>query len=299
MSRIDHLRTFVDVYRRRSFTAAARALGITQPAVSLHVGALEAWVGKPLFERLPRGVRPTPAADELARAVGPLIDGLESRLAAYRPGSAAGGVLHLAAPPDFVHGALPASLAALLAGGWRLRVHTADRAALHAMLRDASVDLAITASPPDAQAQGYARLLTERFLLVMAPAMAQRAGASPTAETLAALPLIAFDEDLPLVRQVWLQRFGSAPPLQAALTVPDLRAIRALVAQGAGWSALPDYQCAADLAAGRLVALTRAADAPANTLYLVWNRSALRDPRLQRARDLLLREFAARDAAGE
>lgn len=296
MSRIDHLRTFIDVYRLQSFTGAAHQLGITQPAVSMHVAALESLIGKPLFERLPRGVRATPAAHELAQAVGPLIDGLESRLASYRAGSDAGGIVHLAAPPDFVHGSLTAAMSALMGQGWRLRIHTGGRDAIYAMLDASEVDLAIiTASMPQGRPRGYARLLTERFLLVMAPAMAHRAGDTPTPERLTALPLIAFDEDLPLVRQVWLQRFGTAPLLQAALTMPDLRVIRELVVQGIGWSALPDYQCAADLKSGRLVSLTPPEAAPTNLLYLVWNESAMRHPRLQRVRDFLLQCFVVKN----
>ena len=36
------LRTFVEVYRRRSLSEAARAIGITQPAASQHIASLEA-----------------------------------------------------------------------------------------------------------------------------------------------------------------------------------------------------------------------------------------------------------------
>ena len=49
------------VARHGSFTAAAHAIGYTQSAVSRQVAALEREAGSPLFERLPRGVRPTPA----------------------------------------------------------------------------------------------------------------------------------------------------------------------------------------------------------------------------------------------
>ena len=45
------LRTFVEVYRRRSLSDAARAIGITQPAASQHIASLEAQLGHPLFDR--------------------------------------------------------------------------------------------------------------------------------------------------------------------------------------------------------------------------------------------------------
>ncbi|RXZ38191.1 LysR family transcriptional regulator [Oxalobacteraceae bacterium CAVE-383] len=84
MNYLTHLRTFLDVYRSQSFSRAAEHLGITQPAASLHVQALEALVGEPLFIRRARGVTATGAADELAQSVGAHIDELETTLASYR-----------------------------------------------------------------------------------------------------------------------------------------------------------------------------------------------------------------------
>ena len=58
MSHLDHLHTFIEAYRLSSFSRAAERLGMTQPAASLHIQALEAFVGKPLFLRRARGVTP-------------------------------------------------------------------------------------------------------------------------------------------------------------------------------------------------------------------------------------------------
>lgn len=54
--------TFLEVYRQRSFTRAADALLITQPAVSQHIRQLEAYYGCALFSKTGRGIEPTPAA---------------------------------------------------------------------------------------------------------------------------------------------------------------------------------------------------------------------------------------------
>ncbi|BDZ41794.1 LysR family transcriptional regulator [Paraoerskovia sediminicola] len=55
------LSTLIAVVDHGSITAAARALHLSQPAVSQQLTALEREVGTPLLERLPRGVRPTAA----------------------------------------------------------------------------------------------------------------------------------------------------------------------------------------------------------------------------------------------
>lgn len=45
------LRVLVEVARAGSFTAAARVLGYTQPAISRQAAALESVAGRVLFER--------------------------------------------------------------------------------------------------------------------------------------------------------------------------------------------------------------------------------------------------------
>ena len=50
------LRVFETVCRKKSFTAAAKELGVTQPAVSQQISELERLIGKTLFQRLPNSV---------------------------------------------------------------------------------------------------------------------------------------------------------------------------------------------------------------------------------------------------
>ena len=64
---------FDAIYRLRNLTAAGRTLGLSQPAMSHALGRLRSALGDPLFIRLPRGLQPTPLANDLAPA---LMDGL-------------------------------------------------------------------------------------------------------------------------------------------------------------------------------------------------------------------------------
>ena len=70
---------------------------------------------------------------------------------------------------------------------------------------------------------------------------------------------------LPIARRHWRTVFGRRLGAEAAVTVPDLRAVLAAVVAGAGWSVLPRYLCADELAAGRLALLHEPANPPDNT----------------------------------
>lgn len=62
-----HIRTFHEVVRAGSYSAAARVLGYTQPAITQQMKALERAVGTPLFTRVGRGLRLTEAGEALSR----------------------------------------------------------------------------------------------------------------------------------------------------------------------------------------------------------------------------------------
>lgn len=61
------LATFLAVHRAGRISAAAKALHLSQPAVTAQVRRLEAALGLPLFTRSVRGVAPTDAGERLAR----------------------------------------------------------------------------------------------------------------------------------------------------------------------------------------------------------------------------------------
>lgn len=289
-----HLRSFIEVYRRRSFTAAAHALGLTQPALSQHVASLENQIGRALFDRHARGVLPTAMADDLAARIGSTLDEAEAALSSARARSTElTGTILLAGPSDFLAEGCTALLMRLQRAGLAVRIDVGGREALYDKLCGDEVDLAITASAPSVARLDHARIAEERLLLVAAPELLRTIeAASGLAAGLAAAPCLAYDLERPLVR-TWLERNGiDLPDSQPAVTAPDLRMLRGLVADGAGWTVLPDYLCTEALRTRRLAVLPAPVETPVNPLNLVWARSALRHPRIAFARKTLLQASA-------
>ena len=71
-----HLRVLRAVSTTGSFSAAARELGCTQPAVSQQMKALEHSAGTPLLIRTGRGMRLTEAGEVLVRHAAGVLAGL-------------------------------------------------------------------------------------------------------------------------------------------------------------------------------------------------------------------------------
>ncbi len=293
-----HLRTFIEVYRQRSLTGAARALGLTQPAVSQQIASLEAQLGRPLFERHARGVRPTTIADDLAASLGQTLDAAEAALAAVRARSMRlSGTVHIAAPSDFLSEFVAGRLKPLVEAGLDLRLHIGGKEALYAMLLDDRVHLALTASRPEDRRLAHKQIGLERLIAVAAPTVAQAVATRASLdEGIKAVPYLAYDLDRPLIR-TWLEANGLGPPdRQPAVTAPDLRAIRTMLEAGLGWSVMPDYLVIAAIRAGALMEIRAPVVTPENAFYLVWARSALRHPRVAFARDALLSAIGAAPA---
>ncbi|WP_037609748.1 LysR family transcriptional regulator [Streptacidiphilus rugosus] len=111
-----HLRVLRAVARQGSFSAAARELGLTQPAISQQMKALEKSVGTPLVVRVGRGVALSEAGEVLAGHAAGILAGLtaaEDELAGIA-GLRAGRV-RLVSFPTASATLVPAAVAALRA----------------------------------------------------------------------------------------------------------------------------------------------------------------------------------------
>ncbi|MEV4285873.1 LysR family transcriptional regulator [Nonomuraea bangladeshensis] len=275
---LDLLRTFLAVYRTGSITAAAQTLGLSQPAVTAQVKTLEATLDRPLFDRLARGVAPTPAADELARRVAPGLDALDEVVASELPSDEA---VHLGGPAEFLSEVVMPMLAPLVRDGLRLRVTLGLSDDLLAGLAAGRLDLVLSTIRPRLRGVQSDPVYDEEFLLVAAP------GAGP------AEPLVAYAEDLPIVRRYWRSVFGRRPSMAAQVVMPDLRGVLSAVRAGMGVSVLPAYLCRRDLEAGTLVTLAEPEEPPINTGYLAVRSGARTRPAVGRVRDHLVRELRA------
>ncbi|MGW3539427.1 LysR family transcriptional regulator [Nocardia niigatensis] len=285
------LRTFLAVYRAGSITAAAGQVGLSQPTATTQLQALERQLGRPLFERLPRGVAPTAAAHDLAARVSAPLDALESVIGNGSPDTVAA-----VEPPVLLGGpaellstlALPA-LAPLVSDGVRLAVSIGLADDLLADLRVGKLDLVLSTVRPRGRAVLAEPLADEEFILVAAPEVAARTDLDRLrANDFGVAPLVAYASDFPIVRRYWRHVFGTRLEADPGLVIPDLRAVLAAVVAGAGISVLPSYLCAGELASGAIRKLHDPEDAPINTVFLARRVGGPDRPHADRVRARLL-----------
>ena len=169
---LSQVRYFNAVARHGSFSAAARALGITQPGLTKAVRRLEASLDCTLFVRLPRGVALTEQGQALLRHAGLLDVQLQDARKEVRAlARGAVGELRIGAGPSWLSRALPRIVAELttqyprtqLPGAW-----AASTAVSMEALRGGDLDLVVSALPDRSPAGLQAIPLTTDTISVVA-----------------------------------------------------------------------------------------------------------------------------------
>lgn len=263
MLNLYQLQLFLAVADAGSFSEAARRLHMTQPAVSMSVGALEKALGDRLFRRRGQRMELTPLGHQLlgpARQLMTLADQTEQALQAgrgivagrLRLGSATGaGALDLAARLGAFGRAYPQVQITL----------TSDLpAALLVALRARELDIVFLAERVRGRSLDHKMLSTDEWVVVVPPAHPWNAAPpppDPDSPAPAPLPALAPEQlrDQPLVllsadqpaglnarRELaaLLEERGLAwRDLQIALELPTDLAVLAAVEAGAGAGVVP------------------------------------------------------------
>lgn len=168
---LSQLRYFDAVARHGSFSAAARALGITQPGLTKAVRRLEASLECPLFERRPRGVVLTAQGQALLRHAGQLtVQMRDAREEIRAVARGAVGELRIGAGPSWLTRALP-RIVAQMAGaypGLTFRIVSGFNGPLMQALRNGDLDIVVSALPDRSPAGLQAIPLTRDTISVIA-----------------------------------------------------------------------------------------------------------------------------------
>lgn len=263
-----------------SLTSAARAVGVTQQAVSARVARLERRVGTPLVSRDRRGARLTDAGALVVEWSLPLLaaaDEVAESLAALR--RTGGGRLRVAASLTVAEYLVPRWLAALRGAGGTLstELYAENSDAVVADVRRGRVDLGVIETPDVPGDLETRRLGVDELVVAVGPRHPWAARQRPiTPRMLATTPLVVRESGSGTRRAVERALAAQTEPLtlaEPAAELPTTAAIRAMVAAPGSPPTVTSRRAVADdVALGRLVVVaTRGLDL-ARPITAVWPR---------------------------
>ncbi|HET9048883.1 MAG TPA: LysR family transcriptional regulator [Chiayiivirga sp.] len=239
-SKLKQLRAFCHAARLGSVTRAAEALYLSQPAVSLQIGALESEVGVSLFERQGRRLSLTAEGEVLYELARPLMDGLDALDGEFRNrlrGMSA-GELNIAAGSSTILYFLPTFVEAFREArpDVQLKLHNVTGKDGLAMIRSDEVDLAVGSMLDVPSDLDYAPVRSFDPMLITPLDHPLTAAHPLTLEAISPYGLILPPKRLTTYRLVDLVFQQRRVPYTVALEVGGWEIIKQYVAMGLGIS---------------------------------------------------------------
>lgn len=253
------LRYFIAIVEHGSFSKAALALNVAQPALSLHVRNMETELGTALLFRSPQGVMATEPGEILLRNARIISNQFLIAREEIRG--------HEAEPIGEVKLGLPGTISQILSvpliiaarerfPNIRLRIAEAMSGFIAEWVRDSRVDIAVLYTSVKERGLVSYPLLAEALCL-LGPTLPVDGFRMPAAGTLtlkqvAALPLILPSSNHGLRQLLEREASGIKVHLNTIIDVDSYGAIKELVERGMGYSVLPYNAVALEVRDGRL-----------------------------------------------
>ncbi|WP_312077519.1 LysR family transcriptional regulator [Leclercia sp.] len=239
---LDHLVTFRMVISRGSFSGAAEALGISQPAVSLQIRQLEQVFQVRLIERTSRGIKPTPAGMTLSEhstkidaAVGAAVESVslhsDEITGTVVVGTGATACIHLL-PPLLQQLRLRHPLL-------KVDVRTGNTSDIVRGVEENRIDIGLVTLPAAGKCLSVSPLGTDEFVVIMEKDLSGRSATPLSPDDLLPLPLIIFEPGSGTRSLIdeWFRNAGYAA--RPVMELGSIEAIKRMVRAGLGYSIVP------------------------------------------------------------
>ncbi len=241
--RFEDLAAFLAVAEHGTFSAAAEAVHITQPAMSKRIQRLEGQLDAPLFDRVGKRVHLTDAGGLLVPRARALLSGLaDAEQAIGNLRNRVAGTLKLATSHHIGLHRLAPVLKAFSRdfGAVQLDIRFEDSEAAHELVRQADSELAVVTLNPEGDPQlRYLPLWDDPLCFVVAPDHPLSGSGRLSLAELGRHPVILPGPGTYTGRIVTGLFESQEVELTATLSTNYLETISMLVGIGLGWSVLP------------------------------------------------------------
>lgn len=294
MVNLEWYRTFKAIYQQGNLTKAAQDLMISQPNVSVHLAALENYVGGLLFERLPRKMVPTELGKQLYTQVIGSVENLESLEYTFKKSALhKHAIIKLGTPKEFFHAVLTSSIAR---ADSKISISFGLTKELMQDMEKGIIDFVIaTHKTIENKHIIYEPILKETFVIV------GNAGLDLTSfhkslkasdyggveKWLMEQDWFAYSSDLAFIRRFWLKNFHKRPLVNPKFILPDLNSIAKSISKGTGVGIISDYLLSDYLKQGTVVKIWEGTVLTSNTLYLAYDKSKVSPQKIAEIKALI------------
>ena len=285
-------RVFVRVAEARSFSAVAREMGTTQPAVSRQVAALEEHLGARLIQRTTRSLALTEDGRDLLGHARRVLDSVEEAEASVgRRHSLPGGLVRLGSSSAFGRLYVAPRIERLLERYPELAIDLRMSDSILDLVAE-GIDIAIRVGAVQDSTLVARKIGSSRRITVASAACIALHGEPHHPSDLARLPCVIFT--------------GSATPTEWRFEAPDGpvsvsvtgrfrtdngEAVREAVLAGLGFAVLPIWFFSTELTDGRLKPVLTGWEPPSSAISAVYPSRRNLAPRTRAVIDFFLDEF--------
>ncbi|WP_316836517.1 LysR family transcriptional regulator [Pedobacter nutrimenti] len=286
-------RTFKAIYQAGTLTGAAQELLISQPNVSQHLSALEAHVGKQLFERKPRRMVPTDYGKLFYTQIIEAVEKLEYIEAEFRYTRSSNIPLTcIGTPKEFFYTVLAPRINKAPAN---LVFEFDLTQELMQKLINGKLYFVIATHRADGQDIIYEPIFQENFLLVgnngfdtsAFDEMIDNKEYDSAEKWLCNQDWLAYSSDLAIIRRFWLENFKKRPTIKPRFIIPDFNSILKGLSFTSGVTIVADYLAEDFIAKKQLKEIWKGRQPTQNTIYLAYNKNNVTTEQIQMVKGLL------------
>ncbi|HJT72756.1 MAG TPA: LysR family transcriptional regulator [Chitinophaga sp.] len=273
IANMEWFRTFKAIYETGSLTAAAQALYISQPGVSLHLNSLEAFTGYKLFDRAARKMVPTERGKVLYNFILEPVSRLEmaeqhfNRSSVSEKATISVGMcfetFQYTLEPHISR--FPFNLI-IKFGEYPQMQHDLDKGVL---------DLIITPQKGNQQGLQYVPFSKERIVMVGGSRSDTKAFKKQIAQKklkeaeawLQKQTWYSTAADMDNLKKFWHLNFNKHPDFKPNYIVPNICSIIRCISDGEGFAIIPDFLCQEEIEKGKVKLVWEGDNVIENTLY--------------------------------
>lgn len=294
---LEWFRTFKAIYEAGTMSGAAKQLFVSQPGIGLHLNALEAYTGFPLFERTSRKMIPTEKGKLLYQQVLSSIQSLQDVEMRFQKKSGVDRpTLSIGMCVETFQQVLEKHIPTL---GFNLVMQFGDNEHLQHLLETGSIDSILTSIKSNDTNLLYNPFVKEKFVLV--------AGKDTDLSVFNSLNLANKNElkdwmktqfwystaaDMKVLNRFWETNFGERTDFLPNYIVPNKFSIIRCLSMGTGLAILPEFLCEDYLNTKEIVKIWEGYTPLENMLYYAKRKQSLFMEEINYIEELLISEFS-------